>query len=430
MRLQHKLIQIKGQPLRVSARVGIGANATVAWLFAQSSIPTPGYSLSTRRPTHLMPFFSKSWPAPAAVGMLVEEVDTPALIVELEALDANLARMASFAREQGVRLRPHAKMHKCPALARRQLELGAVGMCCQKVSEAEVMVAGGIGDVLISNEVVGPAKLARLARLAAQARIGVCLDDCGNARDLSAAAVRAGSVVDVYVEIDVGARRCGVVPGAAALALARELAGLPGLRPMGLQAYHGVAQHLRTPAERAAAIAAVVQQARATRDLLLAAGLQCPIITGAGTGTYELEAAGGVTNELQAGSYAFMDADYGRNAEPRPFIHSLFVLATVMSRAADHAVVDVGLKAHSIDSGMPLVHADAAGRPLAGLEYRRPSDEHGVIAGSGPLPALASKLRLIPGHIDPTVNLHDWIVGVRGGRVEQLWEVQARGAMW
>lgn len=364
--------------------------------------------------------------------MAVEDVDTPALIVDLDALDANLERMAAYAREHGLRLRTHAKMHKCSTLARRQVELGAVGVCCQKVSEAEVMVAGGIADVLISNEVVGAAKLKRVAALATRARIGVCVDNAAVARALSDAAVAAGATVDAYVEIDVGARRCGVAPGEEALALARAVAALPGLRFMGLQAYHGSAQHLRTPQERAAAIAEAARLAKLSRGLILSAGLPCTIVTGAGTGTFELEGASGVYNELQPGSYAFMDADYGRNQAAQPFAHSLFILATVMSRAPGHAVLDVGLKTHAVDSGMPLVHADAGGRPVTGLEYRKASDEHGVVfaAGGAALPALGSKLRLIPGHIDPTVNLHDWLVGVRGRRVAELWPVDARGAMW
>jgi len=380
----------------------------------------------------MTPTSHSPWPAPATLGMPVAEVDTPALIVELDVLEANLARMAAFAAEHQMRLRPHAKMHKCPALARRQLALGAVGVCCQKVSEAEVMVAGGVADVLISNEVVGAPKLARVAALARQARIGVCVDNALAARALSAAAVTAGASVDVYVEIDVGARRCGVVPGVAALELARVVAGLPGLRLMGLQAYHGSAQHLRSVEERSAAIIEATARTAQSRDLILGAGLPCPIVTGAGTGTYELESASGVYNELQAGSYAFMDADYGRNTTALPFAHSLFVLATVMSRAPAHAVLDVGLKAHSVDCGMPLVHADTAGLPLTGLEYRKASDEHGVVFAleDTALPALGDKLRLIPGHIDPTVNLHDWIVGIRAGHVAELWPVAARGAMW
>ncbi len=375
------------------------------------------------------------WPAPAAVGSRVEDVDTPALIVELDRLGQNLVRMAEFARSAGMRLRPHAKMHKTPALALKQIALGAVGMCCQKTSEAEVLVDAGVRDVLITNQVVGAAKLQRIAALATRAVIGVCVDAAANAHALSQAAQSAGSDIHVYIEINAGANRCGIEAGAPAFDLARRVAALPHLKLMGLQAYQGSAQHLRTDAERRAAIAEATARAARTRDLMLAAGIACPIITGAGTGTYELEAASGVFNELQPGSYAFMDADYGRNAAHEPFAHSLFVLTTVMSRQAAHVVVDCGLKAHSIDSGMPLVVADAAGATLSGLEYRKASDEHGVIfpaAGVLPtaLPALGAKLRLIPGHIDPTVNLHDWIIGVRDGVVQEIWPVTARGAMW
>ena len=373
-----------------------------------------------------------SWPAPASVGMRVEDVDTPALIVEMRTLERNLERMAAFAEQHGVRLRPHAKMHKCPALATLQIALGAVGMCCQKVSEAEAMVDGGVRDLLITNQIVGPRKIARLAMLAGRARVGVCVDDAGNVRDLGAAARAAGVTLEAYVEIDVGANRCGVAPGAPALALAREIARQAGLRFAGLQAYQGRAQHLRTPAEREAAIAQATGLARATRDLIVADGLPCETITGGGTGTYMLEAGSGVYGELQAGSYAFMDADYASNQADAPFAHSLFVLTTVMSRSSGHAVVDAGLKAHSVDSGMPRVHADASGLPVSGLDYRRPSDEHGMIfaIAEAELPALGARLRLIPGHIDPTVNLHDWIVCVRDGMVEALWPVTARGAMW
>ena len=380
--------------------------------------------------------------------MAIDEVDTPALIVDLDAFERNLARMADFARAHNLRLRPHAKMHKTPAVALRQIALGAVGVCCQKTSEAMVLVNAGINDVLITNQVVGAAKLARAAQLALRARIGLCVDDAGNARAASTAAIDAGSALDVYVEINAGANRCGVAPGADALALAQVLAALPGLRFMGLLAYQGSAQHLRTPDERRAAITAAVEKTRSSRDLIIAAGIACPVITGAGTGTYQIEAASGVYNELQPGSYAFMDADYGRNREAQPFEHSLTILTTVMSRTimssaansatstadgtANRAVVDCGLKAHSVDSGMPLVAGDASGMRLPGLEYRKASDEHGVVfAPDGTaLPALGAKLRLIPGHIDPTVNLHDWIVAVRNGVVEELWPVTARGAMW
>ncbi len=238
--------------------------------------------------------------------------------------------------------------------------------------------------------------------------------------------------LDVYVEIDVGTFRCGIAPGEAAVALAQEISASKHLRFAGLHAYHGAAQHQRTHAGRGASIHAACEHAIATRQALQGAGLACPIVTGAGTGTYLFEAASKVYNEIQPGSYIFMDADYGRNhgedgAPVSEFRQSLFVLATIMSHpAADRAVVDAGLKALSVDSGMPLV-AD-----LRGVEYARASDEHGVltIKTSETKIVLGEKIRLTPGHCDPTVNMHDWYVGVRSGVVEQLWPISARGAIF
>ncbi len=372
----------------------------------------------------------------AQPGMSLGEVDTPALIVDLDAFERNLKRMADAAARAGVRLRPHAKTHKSSIIARQQIALGAVGVCCQKVSEAEVLVRDGIGDVLISNEVVGARKIERLVALAKQAHIAVCVDDAGIARELAAAAERADVTLSVLVEIDVGGNRCGVPPGAPALRLAQEIARSNALRFGGLQAYNGSAQHKRTYAERQAAIAQVVAQTRETVALLAENGLRCDIVGGAGTGTFELEAASGVFNELQAGSYVFMDVDYGRNkkADGGPFDtfeNALFVLATVMSRPDDtRAVVDAGHKTLPIDSGMPEPYR----RP--GIHYSRPSDEHGVLTTDGPaLPQLGEKILLVPAHCDPTVNLHDWLIGVRGlhgasPAVETLWPVSARGAVF
>jgi D-serine deaminase-like pyridoxal phosphate-dependent protein len=366
---------------------------------------------------------------PAAAGQPVSAADTPALLLDLDAFEANVAAMARFARDAGLRLRPHAKSHKCPPIALAQIAAGAVGVCCQKVSEAEALVDGGVGDVLVSNEVVGAPKLARLAALAGRARIGVCVDDAGNAADLDAAARAAGTTLDVFVEVDVGARRCGVAPGEPAVRLAQAIAACANLRFAGLHAYHGAAQHLRGIAERSAAIARAAAEAQATRDLIERAGIACPLITGAGTGTFAFEAASRVYGELQPGSYVFMDADYGRNdweGLPR-FAQSLFILTTVMSAPVpERVVVDAGLKAHSVDSGMPLVH----GRP--GLEYAKASDEHGVVdvAPGAARPRLGEKLRLVPGHCDPTVNLYDWIVAFRGETVEAVWPVAGRGAFY
>src|SRR5882724_281119 len=360
-------------------------------------------------------------PSPhTSIGIALDEVDTPALVLDLDVLERNLLRMADAVKGSGVRLRPHAKSHKCGEIARRQIAAVAVGVCCQKVSEAEALVAGGVADVLVTNEIVGKQKLACLARLVREAKVAV----------LDAAARAEGVRLDVLVEIDVGAHRCGIEPGEPALALARRIAALGNLRFAGLHAYHGSAQHVRDPRERRAAIAAATEKARLTKTLIENAGIACGTITGAGTGTFMLEGASRLYNEIQPGSYVFMDADYNRNlweeGWPR-FEQSLFVLATVMSAPSlGHAVLDAGLKASSVDSGLPQVHQ----RPE--VEYARASDEHGVlkIAAAAKVPKLGEKLLLVPGHCDPTVNLYDWFVCVRKGKVEALWPVTARGAVW
>src|SRR5882762_3783519 len=347
-------------------------------------------------------------PSPhASIGITLDEVDTPALVLDLDVLGRNLLRMAEAVKGSGVRLRPHAKSHKCAEIARAQIAAGAVGVCCQKVSEAEALVAGGVADVLVTNEIVGRRKTARLARLAREAKVAVLADDAGNVADLDAAARAEGVRLDVLVEVNVGADRCGIAPGGPALALARAIAACRSLRFAGLHAYHGSAQHVRGPADRRAAIAAAAEKARFTKTLIENAGIACETVTGAGTGTFLLESASRVFNEIQPGSYVFMDADYNRNlweeGWPR-FEQSLFVL----------------------DSGLPQVH----GRP--GVEYIRASDEHGVlkIAAGAKGPKLGEKLLLVPGHCDPTVNLYDCFVCVRKGKVEALWPVTARGAVW
>jgi D-serine deaminase-like pyridoxal phosphate-dependent protein len=374
---------------------------------------------------------------PAAVGMPFADVDTPALVIDLDAFERNLRRMADFVAKAGVRLRAHAKTHKSPVIAAKQMELGAVGVCCQKVSEAEVMVEGGIGDVLVSNEVAGRAKLDRLAGLARRARIAVCVDDAGNVAEIEAAAASAGATVDVLVEIDVGAGRCGTTPGAPAARIAEAIAASRHLRFAGLQAYHGSAQHMREAGTRREQIARAVGLVEDTLRALQAVGLEARIVGGGGTGTYENEAASRVYNELQCGSYIFMDADYARNKGSDgglvdAYEHALFVYATVMSAPAlERAVVDAGLKAFAFDSGMPVPWK------LPGASYHRPSDEHGVldVSACSARPRRGDKVLLVPGHCDPTVNLHDGYVGVRGfgtsaAHVECLWPVAARGALF
>ncbi|HEY1299314.1 MAG TPA: DSD1 family PLP-dependent enzyme [Stellaceae bacterium] len=369
---------------------------------------------------------------PAEIGMSLDEVDTPALIIDLDAFERNLARLPERIAGSAVRLRPHAKTHKCPVIALKQMARGAVGVCVQKVGEAEAMVWGGVGDVLVTNEIVGRQKLRRLMALAGSARVAVCADDAGQVRELDAVAGEARVTMPVYVEVNMGGNRCGVEPGQPALDLARHVADAPHLAFAGLQAYHGSAQHVRQWDERRQAIAQAAEKAGSTRELLEKNGIPCPVVTGAGTGSFEFETASGVYTELQCGSYIFMDADYARNLDPdgaptKAFEPSLFVWATVMSRPAEErAIVDAGLKALAFDSGPPLVWDEPA------ATYERASDEHGRLAVTTATNRLhiGDKIRLVPGHCDPTVNLYDWYVCIRRNRVEAIWPITARGAMY
>jgi len=379
------------------------------------------------------------------VGRSVAEIDTPALVVDLDAMKRNIARMADFARKHDVRWRPHAKMSKSAELARQQIEAGAVGVCVQKTAEAEAMVAGGVYNVYISNEVIAPHKLARVAALAQQVaahngQLAIAVDSLEGIRRLAQAMNDAGgkprAVIDVFVEIDVGQGRCGVPPGPQALVLAQEIGRHAALRFAGLQAYHGKAQHLRSAQERRDVISVVVEDVIYTRQLIEAEGIPVDLVTGAGTGTMVGEAASGVYGELQAGSFLFMDVDYAANerdpAQPQ-FEHALFVQTQVISTHKDHAVCDAGHKSHAIDSGLPKVLALDVDSEL---EYANGGDEHGVLRTAGAnhrLPEIGRKLWLIPGHCDPTVNLHDVMIGVSGGlvsgTVERLIRVDARGAL-
>lgn len=380
-------------------------------------------------------------------GQPVSAIDTPALVVDLDAMERNLSSMAAFARRHQVKLRPHAKMHKSSALALLQIKAGASGVCVQKTAEAQALVAAGVYNIFISNEVIAPHKLARVAELTRTVaphggKIAICVDSTEGITRLALAMNEARSTsgvatgIDVFIELNVGHQRCGVEPGAAAVALALEIRKHPALNFAGLQAYHGQAQHLRSPAERREAIAKAVQAVVQTRKLIEAEGMEVGLVTGAGTGTAALEAASGVYGELQAGSYLFMDADYAANqldpAQPR-FEHALFVKTQVISAHANHSVCDAGHKSHSVDSGLPRVHAFNA---QSELEYFNGGDEHGILrakSGSTRLPGLGSMLWLIPGHCDPTVNLHNVMIGVRGGlftgQVERIIQVDARGAL-
>lgn len=368
---------------------------------------------------------------PACVGMDERDIQTPCLVLDLDALERNIVKMGKFAKRMGVRHRVHGKMHKSVDVARLQEKLGdACGVCCQKVSEAEVFVRGGIRDVLVSNQIRDAAKIDRLARLPRHgARVICCVDDIENVADLSTAATKYGTVIECLVEIDCGAGRCGVTTPQAVVETAKAIDAAKGLKFAGIQAYQGAMQHMELYQDRKAKIDRAVAMVREAVAALKAAGLDCDIIGGGGTGSYYFEGASGVYNELQCGSYAFMDADYGRildqdgkRIDQGEWENALFILTSVMSHAkADKAIVDAGLKVQSVDSGLPVIF----GRD--DVEYVKCSDEHGVVADPQGVLKINDKLKLVPGHCDPTCNVHDWYVGLRNGKVETLWPVSARG---
>lgn len=368
---------------------------------------------------------------PAAVGMNESDIQTPCLVVDLDALEANIKKMGDFAKQNGMRHRVHGKMHKSVDVAKLQEQLGgSCGVCCQKVSEAEVFARGGIKDVMVSNQVRDPAKIDRLARLPKLgARAICCVDDIDNVAELSQAAMKHGTEIECVVEIDCGAGRCGVTTTADVVSIARAIHAASGLKFAGLQAYQGAMQHLDDYNERKEKIDVAVAMVADAMEGLKAEGLECDIVGGGGTGSYYFEGSSGVYNELQCGSYAFMDADYGRildkegnRIDQGEWQNALFILTSVMSHAkTDKAICDAGLKAQSVDSGLPVIF----GRD--DVEYIKCSDEHGVIADPDGVLKVNDKLKLVPGHCDPTCNVHDFYVGVRNGKVETVWPISARG---
>ncbi len=378
--------------------------------------------------------FSKlevGYDVPAVPGMDEADIQTPCLVLDLDALERNIKKMGDYAKAHGMRHRVHGKMHKSVDVAKLQEKLGgSVGVCCQKVSEAEVFARGGIKDILVSNQVTDLAKIDRLARMPKLgARVLVCVDDPENVANLSAAAVKHGTQIECLVEIDCGAGRCGVTTTQDVVNIARLIDAAEGLKFAGIQAYQGAMQHMDSYEDRKAKLDVAVAQVADAVQGLKAQGLECDIVGGGGTGSYYFESNSGVYNELQCGSYAFMDADYGRildkdgkRIDQGEWENALFILTTVMSHAkADKAIVDAGLKAQSVDSGLPTIF----GRD--DVTYLKCSDEHGVVGDPTGVLKVNDKLRLVPGHCDPTCNVHDWYVGVRGGKVETLWPVSARG---
>ncbi|MHC4718138.1 MAG: DSD1 family PLP-dependent enzyme [Planctomycetota bacterium] len=354
------------------------------------------------------------------IGRDATDLPTPALVADADALEANLAQMAGFFADRPCKLRPHFKSHKCVTLARRQLGAGsAVGITCAKLAEAEALVAGDVDDVLIANQVVGPDKAARLADLNRAALVRSAVDDAGNVDELSRAARAAGVTIGVLVEVDIGMGRCGVAPGEPAIELARQVAASDGLRFDGLQGYEGHVITLPDPAERAARVAESFAGLIRTRRTLEAAGVDVAIVSGGGTGTYDITCEIDGVDEIQAGSYALMDHHY---TKVRPeFRVARAVLATIVSARPGRAVADVGVKGLGCEFGPPVVdgHDDA--------EVAYCAEEHTVIDGLDA--KVGEKVRLIPSHGCTTSNLHRRMWICRKNIIEACWPIEAAGAL-
>ena len=370
-------------------------------------------------------------------GALVGESDgrsrlnTPVLVVDLDALDRNIARMADFAAEHGVALRPHAKTHKSVDIARRQVAAGAVGLCCAKLGEAEALAEGGIGGLHITSPVVSAPAIARLAALNGRMDdLMVVVDHPDNARAL-AAAVGDGKPLKVIIDVDPGIRRTGVASPEKALELARAIDALPALKLMGVQFYCGAEQHIEGWEARRAAIAEKTAYLRIVIAALTDAGFPPEIVTGGGTGTHRMDVEEGAFTELQVGSYVFMDDQYGACAlvedGPNPYETALMVDARVVSANAGPLVtVDAGFKAFSTDAERPRI---LSGAP-EGAAYAFMGDEHGAVilpSGANERPGLADRVTLAAPHCDPTVNLYATYHVVRGEALLALWPVTARG---
>jgi D-serine deaminase-like pyridoxal phosphate-dependent protein len=365
-------------------------------------------------------------------------VDTPALLLDLAKVKRNIMKLHGAIALTGAKLRSHGKAHKCPELAKLQIAAGAVGLCCQKVSEAEVFFAHGIQNIVVTNQVVGSPKVERLIRLAAAASlqggdVAVCVDHPLQLAQLSAALVGQTVILSVWLELDVGQGRCGVVTEDQLLALATLVCNNPQMRLAGIQAYHGRSQHIRHPEERHAAVDLMLAKVRTAVSFLerhvQSLGITLPIpVSGGGTGSYQSEAASGLYSEIQAGSYVLMDADYQRNqraAGEAQFENALTVLCTVISERPGQIVVDGGLKAFAVDSGLPVaLNAD--------FEVKTISDEHTVIEVKDRSlhPLIGTKIELIPGHCDPTVNLHREFVVHEQNEIVGRWPIAAQGALF
>jgi D-serine deaminase-like pyridoxal phosphate-dependent protein len=360
------------------------------------------------------------------VGMPVSALDTPALLVDIETMDRNIAHIAGTMRRHGVQWRPHAKGHKCPTITHRQMAAGAIGVTVAKVSEAEVMAASGVMDILIANQVVGPIKTRRLAALIAAtgADVIVCVDNPANVRELDDAAAAFGVRPRVLVEVDSGMKRCGVAPGEPTVALAKTVDASPHLRFSGLMAWEGHTVSMAEHETRREEIAKAIGRLTGAADAVRAAGLPVDIVSCGGSGTYLHAAPQPGITEVQAGGATMGDGFY--RALESPVEPALTLLTTVTSRPAeDRIVVDAGRRAIDPSQKAPVA------RGVEGVQAIKFSAEHGIMALDGPTewPRVGDRLELEVNYTDQAVHLHESLFGIRDGVIASVWPVACRGRM-
>ena len=362
------------------------------------------------------------------------ELLTPALILDLDAFEHNLRDLATFCDRAGLRIRPHAKSHKCSNIAKRQISAGAVGICCTTLKEAQAMINAGIPGVLITSPIVGTYRANTIVSLAKSSKsIMLVIDNPHNHLELAETARREGILLDLLVDLDIGMHRTGAVSPDTALDLARRIDAHPNTRFRGIQAYSGIVQHIAGYDERHDVYGGQMNVLRITLEKLTKAGLKPEIVTGGGTGTHDIDRELGLLTEIQAGSYALMDVEYNlvelRKDVPPPFETALFMQCSIVSNnAVGIATINGGFKCFATDGPLPEI----LDKNFPGATYEWFGDEHGKMSltvGTNETPALGSPVTLVTPHCDPTVNLHDYLHCVRGTKLTDIWQIDARGTL-
>ena len=364
------------------------------------------------------------------IGAKVEDIETPALLIDLDKMEYNLNKMADFVKKKKMSIRPHFKTHKSPFLAHKQLEAGAIGITCQKLSEAEVLAKSGIGDILITNEIVGKQKIKRLVNLAAYTDLIASIENYHNAEDISNSALEKGVVVNYLVELNIGMNRCGVAPGEPAVKLVQKINELKGLKFLGIMAYEGHTVFIESYEERKNEAIKALKKVSETKQMLKKKGINCKIVSCGSTGTYMITGIYPDVTEIESGSYLTMDMKYNAiEGVGDTFKTALSLLTTVISKPSDNRIIlDAGMKAISKEFGMPLLKDK-----IEGFELYKLAEEHGYAEVSKSVKNLFSigeKIELLPSHGCTTINLHDVYYGIRSGIVECILPIEARGKFY